>query len=147
VIGPVNALRRVRLGLSLTQTEFARQLGVAEETYRIWDSGRRRAPRRIVYLARRLKETDSGKLAIAGAESRVLLTEDKDFGLLAFASGSQTAGVMLIRFPATALGTLGQAVVNVVSQLGDRLAAAFVVVEHRRARISRLPADPVQSVA
>jgi transcriptional regulator with XRE-family HTH domain len=62
VIGPVNALRRLRLELSLTQNEFPNQLGVTEETYRTWDSGRRRAPRRIVYLARRLNETDSGKL-------------------------------------------------------------------------------------
>ena len=62
VVGPVNALPRLRLELSLTQTEFANRLGVTEETYRTWDSGRRRAPRRIVYLARRLKETDSGKL-------------------------------------------------------------------------------------
>jgi DNA-binding transcriptional regulator YiaG len=58
----MNALRRVRLDMRLTQCEFATQLGVAEETYRRWDSGRRRPPRAIVYRARRLKETDGGKL-------------------------------------------------------------------------------------
>ena len=84
---------------------------------------------------------DEQVLTIAGTESRVLLTEDKDFGLLAFASGSRTAGVVLIRFPATARAGLGQAVVDVVAELSDRLAAAFVVVEPGRARVSRLPAD------
>ena len=39
---------------------------------------------------------------MASAESRVLLTEDKDFGLRVFAGGFQTAGVVLIRFPAPA---------------------------------------------
>lgn len=33
-------------------------------------------------------------------ESRVLLTEDKDFGVLAYASGHEAAGVILIRFRA-----------------------------------------------
>ena len=58
----MNALRRLRLELNLSQCEFAAQLGVAEQTYRTWDSGRRPAPRSIVHLARRLKETDGGKL-------------------------------------------------------------------------------------
>lgn len=85
--------------------------------------------------------SDEQVLAIAGTESRVLLTEDKDFGLLAFASGAQTAGVVLIRFPATARQRLGHTVVDLVATLGERLAAAFVVVEPGRARISRVPTD------
>jgi DNA-binding transcriptional regulator YiaG len=58
----MNALRRLRLFMGLSQCEFARQLGVAQQTYRTWDSGRRRPPRAIVYRARRLKETDGGRL-------------------------------------------------------------------------------------
>jgi len=58
----MNALRRLRLELKLSQCEFATQLGVAEQTYRTWDSGRRRPPRTMVYLARRLKETEGGHL-------------------------------------------------------------------------------------
>jgi DNA-binding transcriptional regulator YiaG len=58
----MNALRRLRLEIELSQCEFATQLGVAEQTYRTWDSGRRRPPRAIVYLARRFKETEGGKL-------------------------------------------------------------------------------------
>lgn len=43
---------------------------------------------------------DEVVLALARSESRVLLTEDKDFGLLTYAGGQETAGVVLIRFPA-----------------------------------------------
>ena len=58
----MNALRRLRLEMRLSQREFASQLGVAEQTYRTWDSGRRHPPRTIVYQARRFKETEGGKL-------------------------------------------------------------------------------------
>lgn len=58
----MNALRRLRLVMGLSQRDFAAQLAVAEQTYRTWDSGRRHPPRAIVNRARRLKETDAGKL-------------------------------------------------------------------------------------
>jgi predicted nuclease of predicted toxin-antitoxin system len=80
---------------------------------------------------------DESVLAMARSDRRVVITEDKDFGLLAYAGGHQTAGVILIRFPASARSALGQAVVDVVGELGDRLVAAFVVIEPGRARLSR----------
>jgi len=82
---------------------------------------------------------DPAVLALARSEQRVLLTEDKDSGLLAYAGGKQTAGVILVRFPGNARSTLGHAVVSVVRDLRDRMAGAFVVIEPGRARISRPP--------
>ena len=41
-------------------------------------------------------------LALARSDARVLLTEDKDFGLLAYAGAHVTTGVLLIRFPGNA---------------------------------------------
>ena len=79
---------------------------------------------------------DEAVLAVARSEARVLLTEDKDFGKLAYADGQETAGVVLIRFPAGVRGALGHAIVDVVTDLGDRCAGAFVVVEPGRARLS-----------
>ena len=78
---------------------------------------------------------DEAVLAAARSEAR-LLTEDKDFGKLAYADGQETAGVVLIRFPAGVRGALGHAIVDVVTDLGDRCAGAFVVVEPGRARLS-----------
>jgi predicted nuclease of predicted toxin-antitoxin system len=80
---------------------------------------------------------DEAVLAWARSEARVLLTEDKDFGLLAYAHAHETTGVVLIRFPAGSRSALGQTVVDVVQELGNRLVSAFVVVEPGRARISR----------
>jgi hypothetical protein len=78
-------------------------------------------------------------LALARSEARVLLTEDKDFGLLAYAGGHQTAGVLLIRYPSDARSDLGDAVSSVVAELGERISGAFVVIEPGRARVSRPP--------
>lgn len=80
---------------------------------------------------------DEAVLASAQSESRVLLTEDKDFGLLAYARGREIAGVVLIRYPSGARSSLGQALVDVANELADRLTGAFVVVEPGRARLSR----------
>jgi len=80
---------------------------------------------------------DDVVLRLARFEDRVLLTEDKDFGLLAYAGGQETAGVVLIRFPTSVRSRLGQAMLAVVDELGDRMSGAFVVVEPGRARVSR----------
>ena len=80
---------------------------------------------------------DESVLALARTESRVLLTEDKDFGLLAYAGGQATAGVILIRYPASARRTLGVAVVRAVTELASRILGGFVVIEPGRARVSR----------
>ena len=45
-------LRRCRDMLQLSQREFADRLGVASETYRVWESGRRPAPADLVAKAR-----------------------------------------------------------------------------------------------
>ena len=80
---------------------------------------------------------DEPVLTLARSERRVLIAEDKDFGLLAYAGGHETSGVVLIRFPADARSALGQTIVDVVTELGDRLVGAFVVVEPGRVRVSR----------
>jgi predicted nuclease of predicted toxin-antitoxin system len=80
---------------------------------------------------------DEAVLALARAESRILLTEDKDFGLLAYAGGQQTAGVVLIRFPGNARALLAEAVLKVIDGFRDRMSNAFIVIEPGRARLSR----------
>ena len=48
------SLRQCREGLGLSQWAFAAQLGVAPESYRPWDAGRRPAPAAILIRARAL---------------------------------------------------------------------------------------------
>src|ERR1700685_3720190 len=52
---PASVVREIRTQLGLSQAECAAALGVALETFRTWDAGRRPAPEVIVDLARTLK--------------------------------------------------------------------------------------------
>jgi predicted nuclease of predicted toxin-antitoxin system len=64
---------------------------------------------------------DATVIELAMRESRTLLTEDKDFGQLVFASAAASPGVVLIRFPARARKAMTHAVMTLVSTYGDRL--------------------------
>ena len=76
-------------------------------------------------------------LAVRG--QRILLTEDRDFGRLVFASGLPSAGVIYMRFPATARESQARAVTQFVGRAGSDLSACFVVVQPGRVRVSRRP--------
>ena len=70
-------------------------------------------------------------------DARILLTEDKDFGELVYAKGLRSCGVILIRFPARARGSIVASVLDAVSRLGDKLSSRFTVVQPGRIRIGR----------
>ena len=78
-----------------------------------------------------------------GGGSR-LPTEDKDFGWYVYAAGEGGLGVVLIRFPAGAR-SLGNAVVEAVRSLGERLLRSFTVVEPGRVRVSPTPSGENRS--
>lgn len=83
------------------------------------------------------RSVDRELIEQAGREQRTLLTEDKDFGWLVFASHADSPGVILLRFPGNARQTLAQTVVRLVQEQGEQLTGAFVVVEPGHTRISR----------
>lgn len=83
--------------------------------------------------------SDREVIALAAEEGRVLLTEDKDFGWLVFASAGNSAGVVLVRWPASARSRLGQDMVRLVEQHGHSLANTFVVLEPGQVRLNRRP--------
>lgn len=80
---------------------------------------------------------DAVVAGLAVDEARVLLTEDKDFGQLVYATGHATSGVVLIRFPASTRRAVGAAVLAVATTFGDRLIGQFAVVEPGRVRLGR----------
>jgi predicted nuclease of predicted toxin-antitoxin system len=82
---------------------------------------------------------DETVVALALEGSYVLLTEDRDFGRLVYASGLPSAGVLYMRFPARARQMLATAVVQFVDRTGERLADSFVVLQPGRVRVSRRP--------
>lgn len=83
---------------------------------------------------------DAAVIARAAGEGRILLTEDKDFGRLVFASRRPAAGVVFIRFPAGTRTQLAGEVVAFVQANEAALANSFATLQPGRARISRLPA-------
>lgn len=58
----MSPVSRYRQQLQASQESFAALLGVPDETYRVWDSGRRPAPLTILARARRLVATNGNSL-------------------------------------------------------------------------------------
>jgi len=85
------------------------------------------------------RTVDSELISRAHAEERILLTEDKDFGWLVFASGRASAGVILMRFPGGARRTLVDAVLVLARERGSELVNCFAVVEPGSVRIAPRP--------
>ena len=83
------------------------------------------------------RSVDREVIELAYRQGRVLLTEDKDFGQLVFASHAASAGVLLIRFPSNARRTLGETVSQLVEERSDQIVGAFVVIEPGHIRIIR----------
>ncbi|MCD6167049.1 DUF5615 family PIN-like protein [bacterium] len=77
-------------------------------------------------------------MELAEREGRVLITEDKDFGRLAYVEGAFNVGVLLLRFPAVARDKLCKTVVRLVKRRGKKLQRSFVVVQPGRIRIRQL---------
>jgi len=87
------------------------------------------------------RSLDQEVMELALAESRLLLTEDKDFGRLVFAAGVESSGGILMRFPASARRMLATAVRRLVTERGAQLGRAFVVLQPGSIRISTKPLD------
>lgn len=80
--------------------------------------------------------TDPDVIQLAVREGRILITEDTDFGELVYAHGLESAGVILLRFPARARARLAPQVLAFIEHYEDKLVGAFVVIQPGRARIS-----------
>jgi predicted nuclease of predicted toxin-antitoxin system len=78
---------------------------------------------------------DGEVIDLAVREERILLTEDKDFGQLVYASRRTSSGVILLRFPARARTGLAKAVAQLVRRRGEELTGRFIVVQPGRIRI------------
>ena len=73
------------------------------------------------------------------SQTRVLTTEDRDFGELVYARGRRWAGVIFVKFHSRVRCAKPAAVVEAVAKLGVRLQDGFVVVEPGRVRVGRRP--------
>jgi predicted nuclease of predicted toxin-antitoxin system len=85
---------------------------------------------------------DERVLRQATTERRVLLTNDKDFAMLAFLQRMTSAGIVLMRMPHARSRTKAQHLLDVVARYGTRLRAAMTVVEPHATRRRPLPRAP-----
>lgn len=85
---------------------------------------------------------DERVLQLATSERRVLLTNDKDFAMLAFLQRMTSTGIVLMRMPRARSHAKGQHLLDVVARYGARLRAAMTVVEPHATRRRPLPRAP-----
>jgi predicted nuclease of predicted toxin-antitoxin system len=82
---------------------------------------------------------DSDVIHLAQEQNRILLTEDKDFGQLVFASGTPSVGVIFFRYPVIARQSVLESFMELVREKGEQLHQFFTVVEPGRVRIKPRP--------
>jgi predicted nuclease of predicted toxin-antitoxin system len=81
--------------------------------------------------------SDDEVLAIAAADSAVLVTVDKDFGDLVFRQGRAHHGVVLVRLHGIDPAEKARIALAALAEHVDDLAGAFTVIEKDRLRIRR----------
>ena len=87
------------------------------------------------------RSVDADVIDLAAKEGRVLLTEDKDFGTLVFASGVKTSGVILLRFPLSARQIVADDIVRLVGERGEQLLGRFVTIQPGRVRLGKVEGE------
>src|SRR5207302_1472646 len=85
------------------------------------------------------RSVDKELMELAYLDDRIFVTEDKDFGWLAFVAHRNNPGVILIRFPATSRRVLPASIIQLVADHGPELKGAFAVLRPGSVRISSVP--------
>jgi predicted nuclease of predicted toxin-antitoxin system len=80
---------------------------------------------------------DKAIMELARTTSRILLTEDKDFGQLVYADHLSSGGVIFLRYPAQTRELIAESIVRLVEVRGDDLKSRFIVVMPGRVRIGK----------
>jgi predicted nuclease of predicted toxin-antitoxin system len=85
------------------------------------------------------RSDDAAVIERAYRESRILLTEDKDFGGHVFVNRAASPGVILVRFPSQSRAALAQTVSHIMREHADDLPGGFVVIQPGQIRIAKKP--------
>ena len=98
----------------------------------------------VSYMAERSAGTsDEEAIALAQAEDRILLTEDKDFGELVFRWRRLVPGLVLVRIDPELSALRSQRLQAAIERYGDALRGRYTVVEGARFRSRPLRADAI----
>jgi predicted nuclease of predicted toxin-antitoxin system len=80
------------------------------------------------------RATDLAVMDMAQRESRLLLTEDKDFGDLVFRHARPVPGIVLLRIDAARRAQKGPRLMAAIDRFGDALFGHYTVIEDVRFR-------------
>jgi predicted nuclease of predicted toxin-antitoxin system len=95
----------------------------------------RRAGHGVVYIAESgAGTTDAEIIQLAHDERRLLLTEDRDFGELAFRWGRASSGIVLLRVEQTNHDRKWERLSAAIERFGDGMLGRFTFVEEARFR-------------
>jgi predicted nuclease of predicted toxin-antitoxin system len=83
--------------------------------------------------------TDPHVLEHARQDSRILVTNDKDFGELTFLQRKLACGIVLLRMPTLDSGQKAKKLLHALSLLGNRISGSMVVVTERGIRRRPFP--------
>ena len=82
--------------------------------------------------------SDDEVMDMAIKDRSVLITEDKDFGQLVYASGHEAVGILLLRSSVSARERLRHELIQFIHKTGKNLIGVFVVAQPGRFRIRKL---------
>lgn len=82
---------------------------------------------------------DDEILAHAKAETRAIVTDDKDFGDLTFLQRQASAGILLLRMPSLKAHAKAERLHQVLPLVQDRLPLSLVVISEKRIRRRPFP--------
>lgn len=80
------------------------------------------------------RATDAEVMSRANGETRLLLTEDKDFGDLVFRQAKPVPGIVLLRIDSARRSHKGPRLLAAIERFGDSLLGRYTVIEDARFR-------------
>jgi len=95
----------------------------------------------VLYISEFMgRSIDEELLDRANQESRVLITNDKDFGELIFLQGKSSKGILLMRFSTEKTATKVKYLANFITTFGKQLEGSFATINENTFRIRKLRA-------
>ena len=82
--------------------------------------------------------TDIEVIQTADAKRAVILTRDKGFGEMVFASSKRSNGVILLRYKPSDLNKIMDFLIGLIDDYRDKLYKKFVVITSRKIRIREI---------
>jgi predicted nuclease of predicted toxin-antitoxin system len=93
----------------------------------------------VLYISEFMKRSiDEQVLDQANHESRILLTNDKDFGELVYLQGKNSIGIILMRFFSERSSVKTKFILHLINKFFDRLFGHFTTISEAKIRFRKL---------